>query len=76
VKAEFGNGDFWSNEEFLPRPFSLGISDFTGNLANWIGVNMAYDNVSSNLRRIIAVAARHGLVVFDLQTEYLHGISA
>jgi hypothetical protein len=72
LQAEFGGERRWSDDAADP-PFLFEIADFTGTPANWVMVNMGFGNVASVLPKLANVATNHGLVVYDWQTEVLHG---
>ena len=71
LQAEFGGESLWGDENIVP-PFDFGIADFSGVPANWVGVNVPYSRVADVLPKRVKVALRHGLVVFDFQTDQLH----
>ncbi|HEY7120342.1 MAG TPA: hypothetical protein VH475_27385 [Tepidisphaeraceae bacterium] len=72
LRAKFGGEERWSNEDLAP-PFMFEVVDFTGTPANWISVNIGYGDVAAVLPELVKLATEHGLVVFDWQTEKLHG---
>jgi hypothetical protein len=72
VQAEFGGSSSWTDEGARP-PLLIEAFDFTGTPANWVSLNIPFSNVSHVLPKVISVAARHGLAVYDFQKGELSG---
>ena len=72
LQTAFGGKQRWSDDAADP-PFLFEIADFTGTPANWVMVNMGFGNVANVLPKLVNVGIKHGLVIYDWQTEELHG---